>query len=151
MNEFKSIDDILDFAINAEQEAVDFYTKLASIAKTEAIKKVFTEFAGEEMVHKTKLIDVKQKGSFGAAAEKVLDLKISDYIVKIQATPEMTYQDTLILAMHREKSAFKLYTALADRAPNADIKNLFLMLAQEESKHKLRFELEYDEYVMREN
>jgi len=28
---------------------------------------------------------------------------------------------------------------------------LFLGLAQEESRHKLRFELEYDEYVLREN
>jgi hypothetical protein len=31
------------------------------------------------------------------------------------------------------------------------LKNTFQALAVEESKHKLRFELEYDEYVMREN
>ncbi|MEI6122698.1 MAG: ferritin family protein [Bacteroidota bacterium] len=151
MKEFNNIDDILDFSINNEQEAVDFYTKLANQAKSEAIKKVFTEFAGEEMGHKAKLIDIKLKGSFGGATEKVIDLKIADYIVKTQATPDMSYQDALILAMHREKSAFKLYTALAERAPNADLKKLFLVLAQEESKHKLRFEVEYDEYVMREN
>ncbi len=151
MNEFKSIDDILDFAINSEQEAIDFYTKLATVAKTDAIKEVFTDFAGEEAGHKAKLIEIKKNGSFGVITEKISDLKIADYVVNNQPSPEMTYQDALILAMHKEKAAFKLYSALADRAPNADIRNLFLMLAQEESKHKLRFELEYDEYVLREN
>ena len=33
MKQFTTIDDILDFAINAEQESVDFYTGLASKAK----------------------------------------------------------------------------------------------------------------------
>lgn len=151
MKEFSTIDEILDFSITNEQEAIDFYTKLADMASSDAIKKVFTEFAAEEMVHKAKLIDVKLTGSYGGDTETVIDLKISDYVVRTHATPDMTYQDALVLAMHREKSAFKLYTALADRAPNSDIKNLFLMLAQEESKHKLRFEVEYDEFVMREN
>jgi hypothetical protein len=31
------------------------------------------------------------------------------------------------------------------------MRNIFLALAQEESKHKLRFEIEYDEFVLREN
>ena len=63
----------------------------------------------------------------------------------------MDYQQALLLAMKKEKAAFKLYSALADRAPNAQLKDVFLGLAQEESKHKLRFEIEYDEYVLREN
>ncbi len=55
------------------------------------------------------------------------------------------------LAMKREKASFKLYTNLAERAPNDGLKDIFLTLAMEESRHKLRFELEYDEYVLREN
>lgn len=53
--------------------------------------------------------------------------------------------------MNKEKASFRLYTNLSERAPNAELKNLFLMLAQEEAKHKLRFEIEYDEYVLKEN
>ena len=53
--------------------------------------------------------------------------------------------------MKKEKAAYKLYTKLAERAPNEDLKNIFLSLAAEESKHKLSFEIEYDEYVLREN
>jgi rubrerythrin len=40
---------------------------------------------------------------------------------------------------------------LSERAENEEMRELFQMLAQEESKHKLRFELEYDDYVLREN
>ena len=53
--------------------------------------------------------------------------------------------------MKKEKSAFKLYLELSNRAQNSQMKDLFLSLAQEESKHKLRFEIEYDEIVLREN
>jgi hypothetical protein len=31
------------------------------------------------------------------------------------------------------------------------MKGLFFTLALEESRHKLRFELEYDEYILKEN
>lgn len=151
MKDFFSINEILDFAIEAEQKAIDFYTLLASEAKSEAMQKVFVQFAGEEMEHKAKLLDVKQKGFFAGSPQKVMDLKISDYLVNEVPHSEMTYQEALIIAMKREKSAFKLYSNLAEKAPTEFLKNLFLNLAMEESKHKLRFEIEYDEYVLREN
>jgi len=45
MNEFKSIDDALDFAIQSEQEAVDFYKNLANESKNKAMHEVFIQFA----------------------------------------------------------------------------------------------------------
>jgi len=151
MEEFKSVNDILDFAIDQEQQAVDFYKDLAAKVNSKVMGKVFEQFSKEEMGHKAKLIAVKEKGSYNVAIEKILDLKISDYVVHAASGPEMTYQDALILSMNKEKAAFKLYLTLSEKAPNDDIKNLFLMLAQEESKHKLRFELEYDENILKEN
>jgi len=53
--------------------------------------------------------------------------------------------------MNKEKAAFRLYTSLSERAEDAALKELFAALAQEESKHKLRFEVEYDDFVLREN
>jgi len=40
---------------------------------------------------------------------------------------------------------------LAGIVPNSNLKNIFLSLAQEEAKHKLRFEIEYDDYILKEN
>lgn len=151
MKQFENVDDILDFAINEEQMAVNFYSELADNARTEDMKVVFMEFAEEEIQHKMRLLKIKEEGFYTLEKELISDLKISDYVVNVKPSTNMTYEEALILAMKKEKAAFKLYSALADRAPNASLKDVFLGLAQEESKHKLRFEIEYDEYVLREN
>jgi len=151
MEEFKSIEDILDFAINNEQNAVNFYTELSENAANPEMKEVFQQFAKEEMGHKTRLLNVKSTGQYKMPEDKVLDLKIADYLVDVKPYPGMTYQEALILAMKREKNAFKLYLDLSNVAPTSDLKKLFMSLAQEESKHKLRFEIEYDEFILQEN
>jgi rubrerythrin len=151
MKEFKNIDDILDFAINEEQAAVEFYSDLASTARTTGMKNVFEEFAKEEMSHKARLIKIKQEHIYDTPKETIADLKIGDYLVNVRPHPNMTYEEALVLAMKKEKAAFKLYMNLSEKAPSAELKQMFLSLAQEESKHKLRFEVEYDEYVMKEN
>jgi rubrerythrin len=151
MTTFQSVNQILDFAINAEQEAVEFYNSLAINAKSEDMKTVFKEFAQEEMAHKAKLMNIKETGIFEKSTSHVTDLKIADFTVNVAVTPDISYQDALIVAMKKEKSAFKLYLTLSERADSKDLKDIFRMLAQEESKHKLRFELEYDANVLREN
>jgi len=151
MKEFNNINNVLDFAIGEEQAAVDFYLKLADQSKNENIKKAFLEFAEEEMKHKAKLMEVKVDGSAVFGTEKVVDMQLSDYLVDVKQKPDMSYEEALILAMKKEKAAFKLYTALADRSVQTQMKEMFQHLAMEEAKHKMRFEIEYEDYVLREN
>ena len=151
MKEFKNTNDILDFAIENEQNAVDFYNRLAKVAQTEDMRNTFEQFAREEIGHKKRLMDIKESGIFTLSGEKVADLKIADYVVQSQQGTDMSYEQALVLAMKREKAAFKLYMKLSESAPNQSLRELFLNLAQEESRHKLRFELEYDEHVLKEN
>ncbi len=151
MKNFNTVDGILDYAIQQEQSAVDFYNQLSEKIDAEEMKSVFAQFAREEMGHKAKLLDIKEKGIYVLSSEKILDLKVSEYVSHIEPHEEMTYQEALMIAMNREKAAFKLYSKLAAIAPTSQLESLFLMLAQEESKHKLRFEIEYDEYILKEN
>jgi rubrerythrin len=151
MESFKTVDEILDFAMEAEQKAVDFYSDLAERIKNEEMKPVFLEFAQEEVKHKAKLKKIKEERIFDIPSEKIADLKISDYVDHVVIKPDMSYQEALIVAMNREKASFNLYTRLSGKTDNAQLKEMFLSLAQEESKHKLRFEMEYDEFVLREN
>ncbi len=151
MQSFESINEVLDFAMQSEQEAVDFYTALAAKMQNEEMKEVFLQFAREEVGHKARLQKIKDEGLFDMEIEKVRDLKISDYVVRTKATADMEYRDALVLAMKREKAAFRLYTKLSESTDHPELKKAFQALAVEESKHKLRFELEYDDYVMREN
>jgi rubrerythrin len=149
--QFKSVDEILDFAIRKEEEARNLYRGLATKAKQPGMKTVLEGFAAEEEGHRTKLVSVKQGNKLLSSQQAVMDLKIGDTLVDVEISPEMDYQEILILAMKAEKEAFKLYSELAKAAGDAGIKDLFLGLAQEEAKHKLRFEVEYDDRVLKEN
>jgi rubrerythrin len=149
--QWTTVDEVLDFAIKNEEEAAAFYTNLASKVDRAWMKKIFEGFALEEEGHKKKLLEVKAGKKLINAQQKVLDLKIGDYLVEPQASGELDYQQALILAMKKEKKAFKMYTDLADAVDDAGLKDTFVSLANEEAKHKLRFEIEYDSYVMQEN
>ncbi|MDR3610781.1 MAG: ferritin family protein [Ignavibacteriaceae bacterium] len=150
MKLFASVDDILDFAIKNEQDAVDFYTKYSVLVKGE-IKNVFLEFAQEEIKHKARLTKIKEEKMFEFTQEKINSLNLTDYTTSANFSIDMDYQDALMLAMLKEKAAFKLYINLAQKTDVPFLKQVFLSLAQEESKHKLRFELEYDEFILKEN
>ncbi|MCX6283005.1 MAG: ferritin family protein [Bacteroidetes bacterium] len=151
MKEFKNITEILDFAIGEEQAAVDFYLLLSAQSKSSETKNIFNEFAEEEMRHKANLTKIKENGTLHLSDEKVRDLKISEYLIDVKPSPGMTYQDALILAMKKEKAAFRMYTVLAAQAEDPAVKELLQSLALEESRHKLRFEIEYDDVIFREN
>ncbi len=151
MINFDSVDDILDFAIKGEEEAHGFYMDLAQNMERPSMRKVFEDFAREELGHKKKLIGIKT-GTIGkTGGKKVPDLKIGDYLVDIEPYPGMDYQEALIVAMKKEKAAFKMYSDLATAMDDESLSTLFLDLAQEEAKHKLRFEIEYDEQILTEN
>ena len=149
--QFDSVDAVLDFAIKNEQDASDFYTELASKMEKAHMKQAFESFAAEERGHKAKLESVKKGKMAKLTKAKVLDLKIGDYLVEQKASASMDYQSALILAMKQEKAAFRLYSDLAATADDAGTRELFLGLAQEEAKHKLRFEIAYDEDFLRDN
>jgi rubrerythrin len=152
MERFRSVDEILNFAIAREEESVEFYTDLAKKMTSSAMSKTFAQFANEERGHKSKLEGIKAGREGMPAPKKIADLKIGDYLVKPDTDPAtMTYQNALILAMKKEKAAFKLYNDLATLAENAALRDTFLALAQEEAKHKLRFEVEYDEQILTDN
>jgi rubrerythrin len=148
---FDSVDAVLDFAIKNEQDASDFYTELASKMEKPQMKQAFEGFAAEERGHRAKLEAVKAGSAGMLSKAKVVDLKIGDYLVEQKPSASMDYQSALILAMKQEKAAFRLYTDLAASAEDEKTRNLFLSLAQEEAKHKLRFEVEYDDDFLQHN
>jgi rubrerythrin len=151
VKEFKTIDDILDFAIGEEEGAQRFYESLASSAQSSGMREVFEGFAREERGHRAKLEAIKKGHAREGFTSGVQDLKLGDYLVDVEPTPETGYQEALIVAMKKEKAAFRLYSDLAAVAPDEEMKNTFLGLAQEEAKHKLRFEVEYDDNVLTDN
>jgi rubrerythrin len=148
MKVWESLDDILDFAIDQEQAAADFYTKLSSSSKSESMREILTGFAEEELRHKSKLQDIKKQGASKLVGRsKVQDLKVADYLVDVEPSEDMSYEDALVVAMKMEKKAFQLYNDMAAAADDDTIRTSLLALANEEAKHKLHFEIEYDDSI----
>ena len=147
MKQWNSIDEVLTYAIGEEQAAADFYTRLAENAKVPGMQQTFKGFAQEEIGHKARLEAIKAGGKFRPLPRQVADLKIADYVVDITPDPHLDYRGALIVAMKKEKAAFKLYSDLAASAPDESIRAVFRGLAQEEANHKLRFEIEYDDLL----
>jgi rubrerythrin len=148
---FDSVDKILDYAIEKEEDAFQFYTGLAAKMDRAYMKNVFAQFAKEEKGHKAKLQAVKEGKLLLSSSQKILDLKIGDHLVDTDLDADMDFQQALIVAMKAEKAAYKLYNDLASSTDDDNLRAMFLNLAQEEAKHKLRFEVEYDDYVLRDN
>ncbi len=146
-----SVDEILDFAIGREQAAHDFYMDLAKKMEHRGMKDIFVQFAGEELGHKAKLTAIKDGKRLLPHKDKVLNLKIAEYVVDVDPNEELDYQKALILAMKREKSSYKMYLDLSNSVDDEDLQQTFLALAQEEARHKLRFEVEYDDVILAEN
>jgi len=149
--DFDNIDSILDYAIAREAEAADLYTDLADRVTRPGMREAFLQFAEEERGHRRRLERVKAGELPAVTSEQVRDLKIADHLVDPEPTANMTYQEVLLFAMKSEKASYALYTKLAALADNEDLAAVFRSLAQEEAKHKLRFEIEYDDHVLEGN
>lgn len=147
----EKFDEVINFAIDGEKEAVKFYQELQEKTKFQARKELMIELENMEKGHIVILENIRSKGIGDVTVKKVTNLNISEYIVDVEPYDNMTYQDVLIVAMKKEEQAEKLYKDLAGNFPGTDLETLFLKLANEEAGHKLQFETLYDEHVLKEN
>ena len=146
--ELTTIDQILDYAISNEEKAAALYHELAGNVERPGMRETFLHFAKEEEGHKARLLKIKQGEIPAVADEKIADLGITEILDEPETAPNMTYQEALLFAMKAEKAAFTLYTKLAEMTSDPGLQRVFKGLAQEEAKHKLRFEIEYDDHVL---
>jgi len=146
---FKSFEELIQFAIEKEKEAILFYENASTQEPYSGGKETFLEFAMEEKKHKA-LLDGFLKGDKKLGDYKfkwVPDMKRSDYMVDLKYEKGMAYPEMLRLAMKREEKALQLYNELASKAEKSEFVKVFKMLSQEEAKHKLKLEAIYDDYM----
>lgn len=143
MKEFHTVDEVLNFAIAKEIAAHRFYDELAQWAERPEAARLFEEFAVDELQHRIRLEAIKA-GEVTIQDEEVGSLGIADSLETVEPKVNMTYDQSLVVGMQREKNSFRLYTRLASIARDQDVKDMFSKLAQEEAQHKLQLEIEYD-------
>ncbi len=138
----------LDLAIQREKLAHHFYTTLAGKTTNEDMRQILMEFANEEMEHRETLRALRGQ-KVVPSDERVRHLGISNDVDEVKPTADMTYKEAIIYAMKKETDAFEFYSGMASISLDQDVKNTFQILAQEEAKHKLRFEREYENLCAR--
>lgn len=143
---FDTFEEIMEYAIIKEKEAVEFYESLCEQEAYSGAKDLFKSFALEERGHQKLLENFSAKNFEQYKVKKIPNLKRSDYLVDLEYTPGMEYSDILRLAMKREEKALKLYTDFSKETETEEHKKMFEILAQEEAKHKLKFETLLDDY-----
>lgn len=146
---FESIEEILQFAIEKEEEAAAFYTEVAAQEPFSGAKQTFLDFASEEQKHAALLRDFEgsQEKIKAYKLKWIPDMKRSDYMVDMVYEKGMHYTDILRLAMKREEKALALYNQLQSKTDQDEYIRLFKILAQEEAKHKQFLEGLYDDFM----
>jgi len=149
--QFENLKAIIDFAIEREKEAAEFYDDVSGKEFFSGSREMLKEFAAEERKHQAMLEKFLKEGADRSVAEYKLkwitDIKRSNYVVDLEYREGMVYNELLMLAMKREEKALALYNELEQKVEDAKGKKLFRVLAQEEAKHKLFLETNYDDYM----
>jgi rubrerythrin len=149
MEQFESAEQILDFAIAREEEAAEGYRRLAQQSEYADLRRLFEEFAQEEVIHREKLMLVKTQKLLLPAQDRLVDLRIKDYTTEGTPGHEGDYQQALLFAIRKEKAARKLYQDLAEYTDDDQLRSLLLALSEEEGKHQRQFEKYYDTYFLK--
>ncbi len=144
MEIFEGDTEIFEFAISREIEAYEFHTALAERMVDPEKQKMFTELAAEELEHKEKLeLELMKLGKVINTID-VENMDKVEYEIEGDYVFDMEYADILHLAIEKEDAAFRLYASMSSKVDDQDSVDMLLALAEQEVKHKLRFEYEYE-------
>lgn len=149
--ETQTFEQVIEFAIQREEDAIKAYGDMMEMAETPGLKTLLAELQSEERNHKKLLQELSEENVESLKVEDVIDLKISDYLVEESPSEDMDFQDLLILAAKKEQKAAELYSSLAEKAKEQEIKKLFEFLVMQEKSHKLKLEKEYEVHVLEED
>jgi len=147
----EKFNEIIDFAVQAEKDAVEFYGGLQTKTKFVAIKDMLKEFEMFERGHIVQLERIRKEGLENLVEKEIHDLTLSDYLVEGEPSDDMDFEDIILIAMKREEAAKNLYETFAAKMEGTEVQKLLLRLAADESEHKLKFEKIYDDKVLKDN
>lgn len=136
-----AFDRIMQESIAEEIAARDFYRAAARRVENESVREVFEQLAREEDEHRATLETFRYNPLARVTFERVQDFGVSEGQEAIRApSVDMAPKDALQLAMKKEQAAMMVYQRLAEGCSDAEIRKLYLELAEMERGHKARLE-----------
>lgn len=150
----KEVKEIVERAIRLEEDSYKLYTSASRRVKDPGARAGLAELAGEERKHKAKL-EAMLRGNLDWAVSvgrraKAKDLRIGGPLEAKPITEKSSLQDVLAFAIKREEATGAFYSQMASLLEPGPEKDLFEMLAKEETRHKRYVESIYEEDVYKE-
>lgn len=150
--EFKSISDILRFAISKEEASAQFYSDLSVQMKDTSTRALFEVLSRTEFGHVEALqLELNKQGYTVDPQMEMLDSEFEwdERLELDEEARDMNFLDALLVAIQKERAAFKLYVHVLSRVHNEQFANVLMELAEEEMRHVLQLEEEYKAIVHR--
>ncbi len=142
MQEFNSLDEVLDFAISMERVSHQFYVELAQRTDRPDVRDLFRALAREELLHAERLEAMKGR-SERPMGDPWPAVPVGGYVAGA-AVEGMSYLEALKLAVDKEKGSFTFYRLLASSMGEPTLKDLFGELARIEAEHRDVFQRHLD-------
>ena len=144
MADVEKIVNILETAVEKEIEAYRFYSTVAELISNEKGRDMFQQFANDEIKHRERLeLEIMKLGKVAKIPE---DISID---VEVEPGFDLSYREALIMGIQKEDTSFQLYIEYLTATKNLELRDVFMRLAEEEVKHKIKFEIEYNKLMVK--
>ena len=134
---------ILTRAIGNEVESYEFYKGVSEKVVDTYIKRMFSEFAADELGHKKLLEGFLARDIRDMHFDETADYKVSETVDKPTLSLDMRPADALAFAMKNEEDAMNMYAAFATASSDQSQKKMFHDLSIMEKGHKTKIEEYY--------
>ena len=144
--EFLSMKDVLDFALSKEMASVQFYRDISSRIQQSSTRALFDVLLKNESEHvETIRLEIEKLGYTvdSNVAEEPSGYQWKEQLETEDSVGEMSFAEALMLAIQKERAAFRLYTQLLGQNQSPEYEQILLELAEEEMRHVLQLEREY--------
>lgn len=135
----KTLNDLLDIAINDEINAQKFYHIMGEKTNNPKLKVFFDSLANEERGHERILKGVKEMelydGALEVDEESIRKIEGAHVIDDSESIEDITIERAMEIAMKRENKAAQVYGQMAENTSQEEIMKLFTSIAADERRH----------------
>jgi rubrerythrin len=141
---------ILDMALKKEDHSIRFYTALLEYVEQQDSQKLLSQLIEEEKRHFKVLSEVLVTGNYenlGAPTEHD-SLEMTDHLVSEEIDRASSPQEIVKLAIRKEEASEEFYLSRIHFIQDAQLKELYRRLAEEEANHRKRLLNGYDDLII---
>jgi len=150
MGDVGTVGEVIELAITREVQAAEFYTDLAGRVTDAAMKSLFENLGEEELRHKARLeLEMMKEGLVARTVGRLPEVDAPEYAEQGTDKPDLDYKEALSLAIRKERRSFRFYVELAGAVTDEETHSVLLELAEEEARHLVQFEMEYNRLARR--